>query len=173
MFLASTQGTARRSATRGVQTTWSTLASRSCVHSSVAEFASGSAADFPTFHLDTFIHVLGTWSGDPLGSDGCSALATELCGFPHYLRAVCPETCGCGSNSSLFLCPGSCAQVLWPTASERHSAPSLGSTSTTPLPGRSTTSLVNSSTATLEIDSHDIVSEHRRDVSWKHFLNSA
>ena len=126
-----------------------TRASRSCVDSSAAELASGSAADFLTFHLNTFTHVFGTWSGDALRSDGCAALATEVCGFPYYLRAVCPETCGCGSNTSLFLCPGSCASSVG-TASERNSAPSLGSTSTSSLPSRSTTSRVNSSTATIE-----------------------
>ena len=114
------------------------LASWPCVDSPAAEFVSGSGADLLTFHLNTFVHVLGNWSGDALRSDGCSALPNGYCSFLYYLRA------GCGSNDSLFLCTSSCASSM-ATASEQNSTLSLGSTATTPLPSSSITFLVNSS----------------------------
>ena len=120
-----------------------TLAGRPCVDSTAAEFASGPAAEFLVFYIDTFVHVFWNWTGAELRSDGCANVRTEVCGFPYYLRAVCPVTCGCGSHDSPFLCPGSCTSSN-AGASEFHSALNLGSTSPT------TIFLGDSSTTTIE-----------------------
>ena len=81
------------------------LASLSCVDNTAAEFAG--AAGFLELHIDTFSHV-GASSGTLL-FEGCAGLDTALCGFPRFMRAVCPVTCGCVENPNLFLCRASCA----------------------------------------------------------------
>lgn len=85
-----------------------------CVDGTMADFTNDSS--FLALHLETFYHVFALESNTTaqLGEQGCDMFADgfqHMCGFPYYMRGVCPVSCGCADDPTAYACRLSCTNM--------------------------------------------------------------